>query len=147
MEHLVGFSLLSPHAHDPVRGTPEAAGYDLKACWPVMVPPYSRALIPTGVRFFIPKGVYGRIAPRSGLATKYSIDVAAGVCDRDFEGPVSVLLVNNSAAPFEVKSGDRIAQIIFELIVDQECLIKYPFNHTGEPTVRAQGAFGSTGLK
>ncbi|KAK5282926.1 hypothetical protein LTR16_005624, partial [Cryomyces antarcticus] len=56
----------------------------------------------------------GRIAPRSGLASKHSIDVGAGVIDCDYRGPVKVLLFNFSDTDFDVKAGERIAQLIIE---------------------------------
>jgi len=54
----------------------------------------------------MPEGCYGRIAPRSGLALRHSIDVAAGVIDPDYRGEVAALLCNNGAAPFVIKAGD-----------------------------------------
>jgi dUTPase len=89
--------------------------------------------------------VYGRIAPRSGLAVR-GIDVAAGVCDADYRGNYKVLLVNNNAPgpdvqPFEVKVGDRIAQLVFEAIVHVPLLLAD--EHVRD--VRGAGGFGSTG--
>lgn len=84
--------------------------------------------------------VYFRIAPRSGLAVK-GIDVGAGVIDCDYRGPVKVLLINNSKSDFEVKKGDRIAQGIFERIVE---VIFNQTDNLGE-TKRGEGGFGSTG--
>ena len=92
----------------------------------------------------IPEGNYGRIAPRSGLAAKHSIDVGAGVIDSDYRGEVKVLLFNLSDTDFEVKPGDRIAQLIIE---------KYTMTEIQEvegkldDTVRGEGGFGSTGIQ
>lgn len=82
------------------------------------------------------------IAPRSGLAWKYSIDVGAGVIDADYRGPVGVVLFNHSEVDFEVKAGDRIAQLIVQKIVTPEVEQVDDL----DSTVRGSGGFGSTGV-
>ena len=64
----------------------------------------------------MPAGTYGRVAPRSGLASKHGIDVGAGVIDADYRGPVKVLLFNLSGTEFAVNAGDRVAQLIIERV-------------------------------
>ena len=66
----------------------------------------------------MPPGVYGRVAPRSGLAAKKHIDVGAGVIDADYRGNVGVVLFNHASEPFKVENGDRIAQLILEKYLD-----------------------------
>ena len=70
----------------------------------------------TGLSISFPPGLYARIAPRSGLALKRFIDVGAGVVDADYRGEVGVVLFNHGDQDFEVKMGDRIAQLILERI-------------------------------
>lgn len=65
----------------------------------------------------MPPGYYGRVAPRSGLAVKNFIDVGAGVIDEDYRGEVKVLLFNFSDQDFQVKTGDRIAQLVCEQVL------------------------------
>lgn len=84
----------------------------------------------------------GRIAPRSGLAAKNFIDTGAGVIDADYRGPVKVLLFNHGEADFEMKEGDRIAQLIVERIYTPEVVEVQEL----EPSVRGAGGFGSTGM-
>ena len=84
------------------------------SCEDTTVPARGKALVATGLAMQIPSGNYGRIAPRSGLAWKHMIDVGAGVIDSDYRGEVKVLLFNLSNVDFEVKDGDRIAQLIVE---------------------------------
>ena len=67
----------------------------------------------TGVRFYLPRGVYARLAPRSGLSLS-GIDIGAGVVDRDYHGEVKVLVVNNSHSPLKISKGSRICQVILE---------------------------------
>ena len=70
--------------------------------------------MPTGLAISFPAGLYARIAPRSGLALKRFIDVGAGVVDGDYCGEVGVVLFNHGDQDFQVKMGDRIAQLILE---------------------------------
>lgn len=67
-------------------------------------------------------GIDGRVAPRSGLAYKHGIDTMAGVIDADYRGPVGVILANLSDKDFEVKVGDRIAQLIVEKVCSKQAL-------------------------
>lgn len=82
-------------------------------------------------------------APRSGLAWKHSIDVGAGVVDYDYRGNVGVILFNFSDVDFEVKVGDRIAQLILERIVTPEVVEVESLDETE----RGEGGYGSTGVK
>lgn len=81
-------------------------------------------------------------APRSGLTWKHSIDVGAGVIDADYRGPVGVILFNHSDVDFEVKVGDRVAQLIIEKIITPEVSEVLDL----DSTVRGEGGFGSTGV-
>jgi dUTP pyrophosphatase len=83
----------------------------------------------------------GRIAPRSGLASKNFIDTGAGVIDADYRGPVKVLLFNHADTDFPVKEGDRIAQLVIERIYTPEVVEVQEL----EASVRGAGGFGSTG--
>uniref|UniRef100_A0A0C9S2A1 Deoxyuridine 5'-triphosphate nucleotidohydrolase n=1 Tax=Wollemia nobilis TaxID=56998 RepID=A0A0C9S2A1_9CONI len=133
---------LSPNAILPSRGSALAAGYDLSSAAACVVPARGKALVPTDLSIAVPQGTYARIAPRSGLAWKNSIDVGAGVIDADYRGPVSVILFNHSDKDFDVKAGDRVAQLILEKIVTPEVLEVDDL----ESTSRAGGGFGSTGV-
>ncbi|KAF6175268.1 hypothetical protein GIB67_030486 [Kingdonia uniflora] len=78
------------------------AGYDLSSAIEAKVPARGKALIPTDLSIAISQGTYARIAPRSGLTWKHSIDVGAGVIDADYRGPVGVILFNHSDVDFEI---------------------------------------------
>ena len=130
------------HALIPKRGSDFSAGSDLHSVLDYIIEPKSRCLISTGLKMSFPPNVYGRIAPRSGIALKNGIDVMAGVIDPDYTGEIKVLLYNSSDIKFEVQRGDRIAQIIFESF-------KFPvFKEVSvlSETERSSGGFGSTGL-
>lgn len=133
---------LSEKAVLPSRGSALAAGYDLSSAEETVVPARGKALVPTDLSVAIPHGTYARIAPRSGLALKHSIDVGAGVIDADYRGPVGVILFNHSDADFAVKPGDRIAQMIIEVIATPEVAEVEDL----DATLRGDGGFGSTGV-
>ncbi|CAH1432393.1 unnamed protein product [Lactuca virosa] len=133
---------LSEKAILPARGSSLAAGYDLSSAIDTKVPARGKALVPTDLSIAVPEGTYARIAPRSGLTWKHSIDVGAGVIDADYRGPVGVILFNHSDSEFEVKTGDRIAQLIIEKIITPEVVEVDDL----DSTVRGAGGFGSTGV-
>nr|WGL40786.1 dUTP pyrophosphatase [Tawny frogmouth aviadenovirus A] len=137
------FKRLSLRAIPPVRSSSDAAGYDLYSATDVVVPAGGRWLIPTDLAFQFPAGCYGRIAPRSGLAYKFYIDVGAGVIDPDYRGNVCVLLYNFSEFNFNVRRGDRIAQLILE----RYCAPAHCEEvESLEDSYRGVEGFGSTGV-
>eukprot|EP01018_Ginkgo_biloba_P020151 Gb_28972 [translate_table: standard] len=141
-EPLLRVKKLSPNAILPSRGSAMAAGYDLSSARVAVVPARGKALVQTDLSIAIPEGTYARIAPRSGLAWKQSIDVGAGVIDADYRGPVGVILFNHSDQDFEIKAGDRIAQLIIEKILTPQVLEVNDL----DSTFRGIGGFGSTGV-
>ena len=125
----------------PTRASPGSVGYDLYSLNDLCIQPNSRDIVSTGVCATIPMGCYGRIAPRSRLTVKYGIHVGAGVIDPDYTGELKVCLFKLGSVPFEIKKGDKIAQLILEkcmtpLIEEVNELQK---------TMRANRGFGSSG--
>jgi dUTP pyrophosphatase len=126
----------------PERKSAGAAGYDLSACEDATIPPSSRALVDTGLAIAVPEGTYGRVAPRSGMAVR-GVAVGAGVIDADYRGSLKVLLFNHSPAEtLVVQKGDRIAQLVLEVILTPEVEV------TSELPAAERGiaGFGSTGV-
>lgn len=148
----VSVRLVHCGANLPTRSTPGSAGFDLYAAEEAVVPgsrvtpeggvEIGRALVPTGIQIAIPPGLYGRIAPRSGLAVRHGIDVGAGVIDSDYRDGLEILLFNFGASDFRVAMGDRIAQIIFERIGVPGLEVVTRLERTDRT-----GGFGSTGLR
>ncbi|KAK6523499.1 Deoxyuridine 5'-triphosphate nucleotidohydrolase [Arthrobotrys megalospora] len=132
---------LNDKARTPTRGSAFAAGYDLYASEDTVVPKGGKVLVETGLSMAVPDGCYGRVAPRSGLASKNFIDTGAGVIDADYRGPVKILLFNHSDVDFEIKEGDRVAQLILEKIYTPEITVVEDL----EESVRGAGGFGSSG--
>lgn len=141
---MFSYALTLPTSVPPTRGSAGAAGYDLSAAEDAVVPARGQAMIETGIVFQIPPDCYGRVAPRSGLAAKHRINVHAGVVDSDYRGTVRVILMNHGDADFAVRTGDRIAQIVFERICTPD-LVCLPVAELAA-TERGDGAFGSTGV-
>lgn len=134
---------LSENAIIPTQGTKFAAGYDLYAAEDSVVVCGTRKLIKTNISMEITPGYYGRIAPRSGLAYKSGIDVLAGVIDSDYRGDIGVILYNTDKnIDFEIKKGDRIAQIIFEACYSATLNTVENLDNT----LRQAGGYGSTGV-
>ncbi|MCK5713106.1 MAG: dUTP diphosphatase, partial [Hyphomicrobiaceae bacterium] len=102
----------------PAYQSESAAGLDLVAAidtqHPLTLAPGARALVPTGLILELPAGYEAQVRPRSGLALNYGITVlnSPGTIDSDYRGEVSVVLANLGYAPFEIRRGERIAQLV-----------------------------------
>ncbi|MGX8774642.1 MAG: dUTP diphosphatase [Bacillota bacterium] len=130
----------------PSYETEGSAGMDISAFLdePVVIEPGKRALIPTGLFMEFEPGYEVQIRARSGLAAKYGIGLVNGVgtIDSDYRGEVKVALINMGETAFEVKNGDRIAQMVISPVVRAE--IEPAEKLSG--TERGEGGFGSTGI-
>src|SRR5918997_6334833 len=110
MSERLHFKRLHPGARLPRRGSARAAGLDLHAVERVTIEPGGRAAVRTGMAVAVPRGFYGRVAPRSGLAVRNGIDVLAGVIDSDYRGELMCGLINHGRESFRITAGQRIAQ-------------------------------------
>lgn len=131
-----------PEAILPSRQSADAAGYDLFSVEDIIdLRPGGRFCVSTGLSLEIPADHYGRIAPRSGLAVKYGIQVGAGVIDADYRGVVGILIFNHGTEPVNLPAGTRVAQLILERITNPD--VVEITEHAA--TDRGAGGFGSTG--
>ncbi len=137
-----------PHAEGlelPAYATQDSAGLDVRAALdePLRLEPGSRALVPTGLQMALPQGYEAQIRPRSGLAFRHGITMlnTPGTIDADYRGEVKVLAVNLGDEPFEIRHGDRIAQMVIAPVIRAavKCVEELPESERGE------GGFGSTG--
>jgi dUTP pyrophosphatase len=135
------FKRLDPAATLPTRGSSAAAGLDLYSIEPVSLSTNERALVRTGLAVAIPEGYYGRIAPRSGLATYKGIDVLAGVIDADYRGEIRCLLYNTSDQRVELPAQTKICQLLIEKIITPGA----EWADDLSETTRGEQGFGSTG--
>jgi dUTP pyrophosphatase len=129
----------------PARQTIGSAGFDLCADvdGDLVIPPMGRHAVPTGIAVAIPAGTEGQVRPRSGLALNHGVTClnSPGTIDSDYRGEIKVILANLGEAPFVVRRGDRIAQIVFAPVVDASFRVVASLDDTG----RGHGGFGSTG--
>jgi dUTP pyrophosphatase len=130
----------------PQYQSDEAAGLDLLAAIgaqvTVVIGPGRRALIPTGLSLELPRGFEGQVRPRSGLALKHGITVlnSPGTIDSDYRGEVMIILINLGSAPFAIKRGERIAQLVVAPVTRAELVEAREIGSTR----RGSGGFGST---
>lgn len=121
-----------------------ASGRDLRACvaHEIVIKPYERALISTGISIAIPSGYEAQVRPRSGLAYKHGVTLlnTPGTIDSDYRGEIKVILINLGDSDFIVKRGDRIAQVIFSKCENLPMEIVSQLDETD----RGEGGFGST---
>jgi dUTP pyrophosphatase len=135
---------LAPHAILPSRATPQSAGYDLYSSEGYVLLPGHRIVVSTGIQVQLPPGVYGRIAPRSGLAVKHGLGIGAGVIDADYQGELKIVLFNHDLRNnFVIRPGYRVAQLVLEYIATPEVEEVLEFDQVTE---RGAGGFGSTGV-
>lgn len=129
----------------PRYQTEHAAGMDLLADVPetLVLDPFERAAIPTGLALEIPEGFEGQVRPRSGLALNSGVTClnSPGTIDADYRGELKVILANLSREPFTVRRGDRIAQLVIAPVA-HAALVEVA--ELGRST-RGSGGFGSTG--
>ena len=135
------------HQQLPAYATSQSAGMDLRANIDeqIVLKPFERRLIPTGLHIALPVGFEAQIRPRSGLALKHGITVlnSPGTVDADYRGEVMVLLVNLSQEEFIINDGERIAQMV---IAKHEQGILELVEELVE-TERGAGGYGHTGVK
>jgi dUTP pyrophosphatase len=139
-----------PHAKGlplPAYQTEGAAGLDLIAALdvqsPITLAAGARALVPTGLILELPQGYEAQVRPRSGLALNYGVAVlnSPGTIDSDYRGEVRVILANLGQAPFEIRRGERIAQLVVSPVT-RATFIEVA---SVSATARGAGGFGSTG--
>jgi dUTP pyrophosphatase len=139
---------LDPDLELPTYARVGDAGLDLLARETVvLLPAGGRALVPTGLAVAIPEGHAGFVQPRSGLALKNGVTClnTPGLIDSGYRGELKVLLVNTDPVePFEVKRGERIAQLVVQRVEHVVLVPVEDFDHLGESD-RGEGGFGHTG--
>jgi len=133
--------LLTSNAKVPTYADDGSVGMDLYSTEDVTIWPFMQKMVSTGIAVELPKGVYFRVAPRSGLAVKNSIHTMAGVVDPSYRGEVKVILRNFSFKRLKIKAGDRIAQGILEQVKTPKIQVVDELSGTS----RGEGGFGSTG--
>lgn len=128
----------------PARGTPHAAGYDVRSAEPAfqLLPGRVRA-VATGLVMELPDGVECQVRPRSGLAARHAITLpnSPGTIDPDYRGELRILMLNQGPDPVEIRRGERVAQLVFARFETPDVLETEEVSETA----RGEGGFGSTG--
>lgn len=139
------FQKINPTATLPKYAHPGDAGMDICSAEDVVIPPMQRKLIHTGLRARIPEGLEIQVRPRSGLALKHGITVlnTPGTIDSGYRGEIGVILANFGDKEFNVRKGDRVAQLVVSSFVSVRVL---EGDVDKEETDRGEGGFGSTGV-
>ena len=133
-----------PEAQLPAYAHPGDAGMDVRSIEELTLAPGARALVHTGLVLMLPPDAEAQVRPRSGLALKHGVTVlnTPGTIDAGYRGEVGVILANFGDAPFEVKKGDKIAQLVIAPVTQPVIVEVADVNETD----RGAGGFGSTGV-
>ena len=142
---MIEIKLVTKRGNIPAYETEGSAGMDLKAVLnePVILAPGERRLIPTGLFIELPQGYEAQVRARSGLAIKHGITLinCVGTIDSDYRGEIQVPLVNLGQEDFEIKNGERIAQ----MVIAKYEQISWKITDELSETERGAGGFGHTG--
>ena len=129
----------------PTYAKPGDAGADLYAISELVLAPGERALVKTGIAIALPNGYVGLVHPRSGLGLKNGISVVntPGTIDAGYRGEIGVVLINHDLhESFQVKKGDRIAQLVIQKVENSNFKIVSQLPESE----RSAGGYGSTGV-
>ena len=131
----------------PVYESQGSSGMDIRAAVKehVLLKPGEIKLIPTGLAVSVPPGYEAQIRPRSGLALHHGIGMvnSPGTIDSDYRGEIGIIMINWGTEPFAIKSGDRIAQMVFSRVYRADLVEVNDLDATS----RGHGGFGHTGVK
>ena len=138
------FRKVHPDAVLPSYAHPSDAGMDVRSVEDLTIAPGKRALVHTGLVMLLPPKYEAQVRPRSGLALKSGVTVlnTPGTIDSGYRGEVGVILANFGEADFQVKKGDKIAQIVIAPVTQPEIVETTEVDETD----RGSGGFGSTGV-
>ena len=138
------FRKVHPDAVLPSYAHSSDAGMDVRSVADMTIAPGKRALVPTGLVMLLPPLYEAQVRPRSGLALKHGVTVlnAPGTVDSGYRGEVGVILVNLGETDFQVRKGDKIAQIVIAPVTQPEIVETAEVDETD----RGSSGFGSTGV-
>lgn len=140
----LGFKRIHPDAVLPAYAHASDAGMDVRSIEDLTIPAGKRALVHTGLVMALPPLYEAQVRPRSGLALKHGVTVlnTPGTIDSGYRGEVGVILANFGENDFEIKKGDKIAQIVIAPVTQPEIVEIEAVDETD----RGVGGFGSTGV-
>ena len=135
--------IIAQDGFEPIYARPGDAGCDLRSTHQLVIAAGMRMLVHTGVKLAMPDGYVGLVHPRSGLAAKHGITVlnAPGTVDAGYRGEIMVTLLNTSAEDFQIETGDRIAQLLFQKVERARFIAVSELPESS----RGESGFGSSG--
>ena len=138
------FKKVHPDAVLPSYAHPSDAGMDVRSVEDMVLAPGRRALVHTGLVMLLPPGYEAQVRPRSGLALKSGVTVlnTPGTIDSGYRGEVGVILINLGDSEFQVRKGDKVAQLVIAPVTQPEIVETDAVDETD----RGVGGFGSTGV-
>ena len=138
------FRKVHPDAVLPAYAHPSDAGMDVRSVEDLTIAPGRRALVHTGLVILLPPLYEAQVRPRSGLALKSGVTVlnTPGTIDSGYRGEIGVILANFGEAEFQVRKGDKIAQLVIAPVTQPEVVETTEMDETD----RGAGGFGSTGV-
>ena len=145
MELNIGIKRIDTDLPLPANAYAGDAAVDLHSTTDLVLAPFERAMVPCGIAIELPLGYAGLVVPRSGLAAKHGISIvnAPGLIDSNYRGELKAILVNLDAhEPFEIKRGDRIAQLMVVAVAQP----RFEEKDELSDTERGEGGFGSSGV-
>lgn len=138
----INIKLLSSNSKIPTKSRDDDAGYDLYATDEYIIKPMERALVKTGISLEIPRGHYGHISDRSGMALKKGAHCLGKIVDPSFRGEIGVIILNTDMyEPIKIQSGERIAQMVFKKYEN----VSFVESPDLEKTERDEKGYGSSG--
>lgn len=143
----VGVELLSDDAKFPSYAYPSDSGFDLYSTVEYNIPPFGRALIPTGIKLSIPEEYEIQVRPKSGLALKQGLTVlnTPGTVDQGYTGEVQVIVFNTNNETVTISKGMKIAQAVLCPVVSGK-YVSLELLEKVEDKDRGNNGFGSTGI-
>jgi dUTP pyrophosphatase len=143
----LGYKVLSDDAVHPKYNYPTDSGFDLHSVVDVILPPFGRALVPTGLSFDIPDGYEIQVRPKSGLAINQGLTVlnTPGTADCGYTGEIKVIVFNTNNSEFTIPKGMKVAQAVLCPVVNGKWVELISVDEIKEKD-RGSAGFGSTGI-
>jgi len=143
----LGYKVLSDDAVHPKYNYPTDSGFDLHSVVDVILPPFGRALVPTGLSFDIPDGYEIQVRPKSGLAINQGLTVlnTPGTADCGYTGEIKVIVFNTNNSEFTIPKGMKVAQAVLCPVVNGKWVELVSVDEIKEKD-RGSAGFGSTGI-
>ena len=144
----LGYQKINPHATTPKYNYPTDSGFDLHSIVEIVIPPFGRALIPTGLKFDIDEGYELQVRTKSGLAINHGLIVlnSPGTVDCGYTGEVQVIVFNTNQTEFIITKGMKVAQAVLSPVVNGRWVQLMEVENVIEKD-RGDKGFGSTGIK